>query len=67
MPATWVTTVHDRGDDFTLEVFVDNDGSIKFACRDSAGELAYPPKMTPFEAGMLARSLEKASEFADTK
>ena len=67
MPATWTVTVHDKGEDYQIDVDVDNDGSVKLTCLDSSGAIAYVPRLTPFEAGMLARSLEQASEFADTK
>lgn len=66
MAASWTVTVHDDDEDFSVRVDVANDGAVVVSCLDSSGAVAYIPRLTPFEAGMLAKSLEKASEFADT-
>lgn len=59
--------VNDKGEDYEVHVDVENDGSIRIICRDSSGAVTSIPRLTPFEAGMIARSIERASERADTK
>lgn len=63
------TPVHDGGKDISVEVHLDTHGFILLkAIDDETGvELPAMPRMTPFEAGMLARDLQRASEKADTK
>lgn len=61
-------SVHHDGKNLDVEVRVDVDGRISFAVRDGDNRLSYEmPSMTPFEASMLARDLNRAAnKIADT-
>ncbi len=61
------TIIQDGGIEVRVEVHVDVDGFLLLRTFDDAtgAEVTYFPRMTSFEAGLLARDLERAAEKAD--
>jgi hypothetical protein len=59
--------VSDRGEDYTIRVAIDGFGCVHVLVEKRGGGSAPLPRLTPFEAGMLAKTLERAAEQADTK
>ena len=59
--------VSDRGEDYEVHVDVANDCTIRVTCLDSSGAVGHLPRLTPFEAGMIARNINRAAERADAR
>lgn len=59
--------VHYDGKDLIVDVYAEPDGYVRVTVSDIDGATARFPKLTPFEAGMLARELSRAAEKADSK
>jgi hypothetical protein len=67
MSAEKPVSVNDKGEDYEIHVDVANDCTIRVVCLDSSGAVSYIPTLTPFEAGMLATAIERASNRADAR
>jgi hypothetical protein len=59
--------VHDDGKDIDVCVEVDPNGFLYLKAYDGETRVHDFPKMTPFEASMLARELSRAAEKADAQ
>jgi hypothetical protein len=59
--------VHDDDKVYELQVEVDVDGHLYIKAYAGDVHVSELPRMTPFEAGMLARELTKAAEKADKR
>ena len=59
--------VYDRGKDYEVHVDVANDCTVNVTCLDMSGAVTNIPPMSPFEAGMLARNIERAANRASAR
>lgn len=59
--------ISDRGEDYEVHVDVANDCTIRVTCLDSSGAVSHIPRLTPFEASMIARNISRAATRADER
>lgn len=57
--------IADRGEDFIVRAEQDGFGFVHLLVETAGGAKASMPRMTPFEADMVARLLSDAAELAD--
>lgn len=60
-------TIQDDGRDIDVQIEIDVSGYLYLKAYDGDVRVSELPKMTPFEASMIARELSRAAERADRR